>query len=194
MNADFRFDIAALVIVFAILFGSCTSSRSSISTIEQHSINNLMQRMDSIVTAHSVVRQDSTWRETILKQFQSIRERNDTSHLIVTDTAGRVIKETIIIRSERVTSSQTDRQEREVLLQRLETMDSTLTVMRLQQQRTDILLQQQKQTEIKEVPRSLTFWQQAQIWLGRLVLVSLAVVAGWFILKKKAWWLKLLRL
>ena len=51
----------------------------------------------------------------------------------------------------------------------------------------------QKQTEIKEVPKPLSWWQQMQLWLGRLVLVALAVLAAWFILKKKTWWLRLLK-
>jgi hypothetical protein len=32
-----------------------------------------------------------------------------------------------------------------------------------------------------------------QIWLGRLVLVALAVLAVWWLIRKKAWWLALLR-
>lgn len=40
----------------------------------------------------------------------------------------------------------------------------------------------------KPVPRPLSWFQQMQIWLGRMVLVALAVLAGWFILH---WWLRL---
>lgn len=40
----------------------------------------------------------------------------------------------------------------------------------------------------KPVPRPLSWFQQMQLWLGRLVLVAIAVLAGWFILR---WWLRL---
>ena len=33
----------------------------------------------------------------------------------------------------------------------------------------------------------LTWWQQLQQWLGRLVLIAIAVVAGWWIVKKRVW-------
>lgn len=45
----------------------------------------------------------------------------------------------------------------------------------------------------KQVPAQLSSWQQVQIWLGRLVLVVLAVLAAWWLIRKKAWWLALLR-
>ena len=45
----------------------------------------------------------------------------------------------------------------------------------------------------KRVPTQLSSWQQVQLWLGRLVLVALAVLAAWWLIRKKAWWLALLR-
>ena len=39
----------------------------------------------------------------------------------------------------------------------------------------------------KRVPQPLTTWQQLQLWLGRLVLLALALAAGVFILR---WWLR----
>lgn len=57
--------------------------------------------------------------------------------------------------------------------------DSLQSVRDLQQQRS--------------ASNPLTWWQQMQLWLGRLVLVALAVLAAWFILKKKTWWLRLLK-
>ena len=45
----------------------------------------------------------------------------------------------------------------------------------------------------KRVPAQLSSWQQVQLWLGRLVLVALAVLAAWWLIRKKAWWLTLLR-
>lgn len=42
----------------------------------------------------------------------------------------------------------------------------------------------------RPVPAELSWFQQMQIWLGRLVLVALALCAGWFILR---WWLRVKR-
>ena len=45
----------------------------------------------------------------------------------------------------------------------------------------------------KRVPAQLSSWQQVQLWLGRLVLVVLAFLAAWWLIRKKTWWLALLR-
>ena len=45
----------------------------------------------------------------------------------------------------------------------------------------------------KRVPAQLSSWQQLRIWLGNIVLVALAVLAAWWLIRKKAWWLALLR-
>lgn len=159
--------------------GSCTSTRTVSSTIDQHSVETLMQRMDSVIAKRTVVKQDSAWHELILRQFQSLQERNDTSHTLVTDTAGRVIKETLIIRQERATTSETDRHEREVLLHRLSVMDSTLAVMQQDISHTDSLLQQKNETEIKEVPAPLSWHQHLRLLLGNILLIALLVAAGY---------------
>lgn len=186
--------VAALIValVICVLFGSCTTHRE-VTSVEQHSIHDLMQRMDSVISTRQVIRQDSSWRELIMSQFQSIREHNDTSHTFVVDTAGRVIKETLVIRTERESNSQTDRSEREVLIHRLEVMDSTLSVMQLQFSHIDSLMQQ-RNTSIKEyAQRSLTFWQQARLWFANVVLVALIIAAAVWALRRRAWWLRLFR-
>lgn len=167
---------------------SCTTSRDT-SYVEQHRITDMMQRMDSLMHQKTVVQQDSAWRETILRQFQSIREKSDTSHFVVTDTAGNVIREKIVINNVREVNSETDRQEREVLMHRLDVQDSTLRVMQQQIQHSDSLLQQRQETVVREVKNPLSWWQQLRIWLGNLVLVALIVAAAIWLLKKKLPWL-----
>jgi hypothetical protein len=44
----------------------------------------------------------------------------------------------------------------------------------------------------KRVPAQLNTWQQLRIWLGNIVLVALAVLAAWWLIHKKTWWLRLL--
>lgn len=185
--------IIFVAVSIIMLISSCGTTRET-SFVEQHRIETLIDRMDSLTHVKTVVQQDSAWRETILKQFQSIREKSDTSHTFVVDTAGRVIKETLVINNVRETSSETDRQEIQVLSHRLETMDSTMNLMRQQLERSDSLLQAKETVIEKKVPAKLSWWQQMRIWLGNLVLLALLVAAAVLIVKKKAWWLKLLRL
>ena len=156
-------------------------------------MESMMDRMDSLLRVRTVVEQDSTWRETILRQFQSIRERSDTSHTVVVDTAGKVIKETLIINNVRETTSESDRQEREMLMHRLDVQDSTINLMRQQISHTDSLLQQRQETTVKEVEKPLTWWQQARLHLANVILIALAVLAAVWMIRKKTWWLNLLR-
>ena len=178
--------VLAIVLGLALcaLLGSCTTTKE-ISYAELHRIVTTANRMDSTLMAHTVARQDSTWHQEILRQFQSIREKSDTSHSVTLNAAGDTIRERIVINNIRETSNETDQQQLTVMSHRLEVMDSTLSVMRQQIEQSDSLLRQQKQTEIKEVAKPLNWFQQMQLWLGRLVLVALAVCAGWLIVKWK---------
>lgn len=181
-----------LGIVLISLFEGCTTPKS-VTTSEQHRIEHLMSRMDSVINTRQVVQQDSSWRELIMHQFQSIREKNDTSHTVVVDTAGRVIKETLIIQTEKESNSETDRHEREVMLHRLEVMDSTLSVMQQQLIHSDSLLQAKETVIEKPVEKKLSSWQQARLWLANAVLVAIAAAAAVFVIRKRAWWLSVLR-
>ena len=181
-----------LVIIICFLIGSCSTSKE-VSSVEYHRVENLMQRMDSVINTRQVIRQDSSWRELIMHQFQSLRERNDTSHTVVVDTAGRVISERIIIRTERESNSETDRQERQVLIHRLEVMDSTLTVMQQQFSHIDSLMQAKNTTITRYTQSTLTSWQQVRLWLANVVLVALFIAAAVWAWRKRAWWLRLFR-
>ena len=184
--------IITLILLCALCaFAGCTSPRTIASDTSEHHVENLMQHMDSLFRLRTVERQDSSFRESVLHQLQTLSERTDTSHTIVTDTAGRIIKETLIIRQERATTSETDRRERELLVHRLTAMDSTISVMRQQLQHTDSLLQQSHDTEVLQVPAPLTPWQQLRLHLANIMLILLALAAAIWALKNRASWLKL---
>lgn len=178
------FTVLLLLALTSLLTG-CTTRRSVSDTLEQRHTQEMLQRMDSTLMAHSIARQDSTWRQEILRQFQSIREKSDTSHSVTLNAAGDTIRERIIINTIRESYSQTDREQLTVMSHRLEVMDSIVRVQSELISCMDSLLYQQKQTEIKEVAKPLNWWQQMQIWFGRLVLVALAVCAAWLIVKWK---------
>lgn len=178
--------LGVLLVIWALM--GCTTTRVTETSSLEHHVSEMLDRMDSLVRVKTVVQQDSAWRETILRQFQSIREKSDTSHTFVVDTAGRVIKETLVINNVRETTSETDRQEIQVLSHRIETMDSTMNLMRQQLERSDSLLQTKETVVDKPVPADLSWWQQARIWLGNLVLVALMVAAAIWVYRK---WLHL---
>lgn len=179
--------VVALLAIVSLLTGSCTPQRIFTDTSEQRLSHEMVQRMDSLLSVRSITRQDSIWRQEILRQFQSIRESSDTSHSVTLNATGDTIRERIIIRNNRESNSETYRQQLTVMAHRLEVMDSTVQAQNLQLVRMDSLLRQQKQTEIKEVPPRLNWFQQLQLWLGRLVLLTLAIAAAVFILR---WWLR----
>lgn len=178
--------VLAIILGLALcaLFGSCTTTKE-LSYAELHRIVTTANRMDSTLMAHTVARQDSTWHQEILRQFQSIREKSDTSHSVTLNAAGDTIRERIVINNIRETSNETDREQLTVMSHRLEVMDSTVQVQSLQIAQMDSLLRQQKQTVTKEVAKPFNWFQQLQLWLGRLVLVALAVCAAWLIIKWK---------
>lgn len=165
--------------VLAFLVG-CTTTKESTSTVERHHVEQLMERMDSLMHIRTVEQHDSAWRETILRQFQSIREKSDTSRYVVADTAGRVIREKIVINNTREVTSESERHEREVLMQRLEVMDSTLSAIRQQQSYSDSILQQQ--TKNVEKHHELTWWQQMRLHLANIMLWAMLILGGiWFV-------------
>lgn len=47
---------------------------------------------------------------------------------------------------------------------------------------------------VQEVARPLSAWQQVRIWLGNVILAALGIAAGVWIIKKRTWWIRLLRI
>lgn len=185
--------VMVVLLTLSGILSGCTTQKTVTSDTSDHRVSDLMQRMDSLIGVHSVVQQDSTWRQEILRQFQSIRERSDTSHYIVQDTAGNVIREKIVINNVREVTSETDRQELTVMSHRLEQMDSTMQVMRRQLSHSDSLLQQSRKEVTKTVETPATWWHNLQLWMGRLAMLTLVVLLAIWMIKKRAWWLRLLR-
>lgn len=182
-----------LAIILCALLGSCTTQRVGTDTLDHRLSREMLQRMDSLFSVRKVMQQDSAFRQEILHQFQSIREKSDTSRNVMINAAGDTIRERIVINNIRETTSSTDRQLLTVLSHRLEVMDSTVQQQNLQISRMASLLRQQSKTIEVPVVQPLSWLQQMQLWLGRLVLVALAVLAAWWLIRKKARWLALLR-
>jgi len=185
--------LAVIILMVISALTSCTTQRIGTDMLDHRHSREMLQRMDSLLSVRTVTQQDSAFRQEILRQFQSIREKSDTSRSVMVNAAGDTIRERIVINNIRETTSSTDRQLLTVLSHRLEVMDSTVQQQNLQIIRMDSLLRQQSKTKEVPVAQPLSWFRQMQLWLGRLVLVALAVLAAWWLLKKRTWWLALLR-
>lgn len=174
-TAAFVLTIVAIVIMCFLLSG-CTTTRTTTNDTTHLSREVLMQ-MDSIISSRMVIRQDSSFHESVLRQLKSIIEKSDTSRTVVTNAEGDTIRERIVINNVREVTSETERHEREVIMHRLETIDSTLTAMQRQLERTDSTVAH-KET-IVEVPAKLTYWQRLRMQTGDIALIALALFLGW---------------
>lgn len=171
----FVLTIAAIVLVCIMLSG-CTTTRT-VNNDTTHFSREALAQMDSIISSRMVIRQDSSFRESVLRQLQSIIEKSNTSHTIVTNAEGDTIRERIVINNVREVTSETERHEREVIMHRLETIDSTLTAMQRQLEKTDSTVAN-KETVV-EAPAKLTYWQRLRMQTGDIALIALALRLGW---------------
>ena len=133
----------------------------------------LVERMDSLMSKTKITTQDSVFRSIFIRELQSIREHNDTSHYVVVDTAGNVVKEKIVINNTKEITSEKDREQLTMMSHRLEVMDSTLSVVKAHIERYDSLLSESKKETVKEVvkyPKS--YW----LFLGISIIVIIFAI------------------
>lgn len=172
----------AIIIGIVFLFCSCATKQSTEYT-EKHKMEKLIEKMDSLVSKSEVTSSDSTLHSTFIRELQSIREHNDTSHYVVVDTAGNVVKEKIVINNTKEVTSEKDREQLIMMSHRLEIMDSTLCAMKTHVERSDSLLSASKKETVKEVvkfPKS--YW-----WF-----VGISIISFIFAFVKLLRWLRII--
>lgn len=171
----------------------CATIKEKESFSEEHLIESMVSRMDSLVSKSALVQQDTSWHETFIRELQQIKEKSDTSHTMVVDTAGNVIKETIIINNTREITNEKYEREMEGLMHRVEKMDSVLAVNAQQTQRIDSLVREQsKQTVVqKQEPWYKQAWNNLKMILTSVV-VGMILLAVVLVLTRK-WWVKFLK-
>lgn len=183
--------IIILCITVLMLFGmsSCSTISDKESYVYRHRLESMMSRIDSMVSRQQTVVTDSSWRETVIKQFESIRENNDTSRTMVVDSAGNIVKETVIINHVKEVSSESDRLEIQGMRHSMERMDSTLSVMQLQLERSDSLLQTRDKQRVvtKPVPWYRRLWNNIEYLL-------IGSILGAAIIVTRRWWSKLFKI
>ena len=169
----------------------------SAGTEQSHSgqVTTQTVNVDSIVTA-------------ILQRTREEFARQEQEHEITTETLTETIDSLgrIVRQSQKTTDRTLSRQEQ----QRIERLEQTFEQQisraihehdsawhdrfaQYQASMTDSLSRIRDLQLQRSAQNPVGWWQRLQLWLGRLVLVALAVCAAWFILKKRAWWLRLLR-
>lgn len=154
--------IACMLIAFLLM--GCKSVSNKESFVENHRIENLVSMMDSLINRSHTVQQDSSWRETVIKELQSIKERSDTNHIVVMDTAGNVIRETTIINNTREVTSESTRLLMEGMIHKMDRMDSVMSIQnKLICEMDSLLRQSDKETTIeKKQSWWKALWQQAK--------------------------------
>ena len=164
-----------MCLLIAFLLVGCRTITNQESNTESHHIESLLEKVDSLINKTTTVKQDSVWRETVIKELQSIREKSDTSHTLVVDTTGKVIKEKIVINNTKEVTSEKDRQEIIGMIHRLEKLDSTLSVQNEQISKIDSLLKEKnKETTIE---KKQPWWQSfTQLTKGIIIGILLSVI------------------
>ena len=176
--------IASLIIglIVCLFIGSCTPARTVTST-ESRVVSDRLEQIDSLLRLKSVVTQDSAWRESVMRQFQSIRERSDTNRSVVVNAAGDTIREKVIINNVRESVSESERLEIQKLSSRIEMMDSTIRLLREQITHSDTL-QQQRETVVEPSSR-LSWWERAKLRMTDYLLYLLAAIGAFFAFRAK---------
>lgn len=166
-----------LLAAVMVLTGCRTVSVSERDT-EHHYLETWLSQLDSIVSRSQTVVADSSWRERFISELRSIREKTDTSRTLVVDTAGRVVKETLIINNTRETTNERYEREIEGLRHSLERMDSTMVVQSLTISRMDSLLRDHEKTEtvVEQQPWYRRWWHKIKFILIGIVIGILMVL------------------
>lgn len=170
---------ACIAFLLAVLLTSCQTINDHESYAERHRIESMMQWMDSVMTDRQTSVQDSSWRETVIRELQSIKERHDTSRVTVVDTAGNVVREKIVITNTTEVSNEKHERELEGMRHSIECMDSTVARQSQQLSRMDSLLQQRdhERTVVEQEPWYSRLWQKVKFVLIGIV-IGILIVLG----------------
>lgn len=172
-----------VVLFSAFLFCGCSTIREYEN--ENHSYMRMFERMDSMMRSTSLWQQDFMSKQTSIFESLKQSEKNDSSYTVIVNERGDTVKERIVIYHEVERESSVEREEKEMLMQRLRQIDSLFQVQFEKQAETDSLLKQEK--KVVEVPAKLNWWQKLRIILGNFVLMFAGCVVLYQIIKKRLW-------
>ena len=200
-----------LLAAFAIcsVFSSCATQK------QEHQEQTHVVVTDSGATEHNqavqvsnqTVNVDSIIR-VVMQRTREEFARQEQEHETVTETLTETIDSLgrIVRQSQKTTDRTLSRQEQQRIDRLEQTFEQQISraiqehdsawhdrFAQYQASMTDSLSRIRNLQLQRSAQNPVGWWQQLQLWLGRLVLVAIAVLAAWFILKKKTWWLRLLK-
>lgn len=168
-----------LTILSILCIYSCKTVDESTSYVERHQMDSFVNKVDSLFGLRVTSKSDSVWHDTFIRELHSIKEHNDTSHQVVVDTAGNVIKETIIIKNTKETVSETDRKELEMVISKMETMDSTMRAMTCQIEQYDSLISVSNKESVKEVTKIPKIFWYSMVFSILVIIFAIIKLIRW---------------
>ena len=152
-----------LMIIFAILFlSSCRTIKESETTNESHRMSELVDRMDSLFRFTSEFQQDIYSKQSSLIDSFRHNEKRDSSYSVVLNEKGDTVRERIVIYHEVEKDHSSEKTETEMLVHKVEKLDSMLKVSLEKQEKTDSLLRDHE----KIIQKQPTKWEQFRLDYG----------------------------
>lgn len=178
------FVITALIILVGLMgLTGCRTIKESEMTNENHKLSELMERMDSMMRTSYTWQQDLYSKQSSLVDSFRHNEKRDSNHVVVINEKGDTVRERIEIYHEVEKDHSSEKQETEMLVQKIEKLDSMLRVSVEKQAVTDSLLRERD--KYKEVEKEKTLGQRISTFFTDALVCVIIFVLVYIILKVK---------
>ena len=178
------FVITALIILVGLMgLTGCRTIKESEMTNENHKLSELMERMDSMMRTSYTWQQDLYSKQSSLVDSFRHNEKRDSNHVVVINEKGDTVRERIEIYHEVEKDHSSEKQETEMLVQKIEKLDSMLKVSVEKQAVTDSLLRERD--KYKEVEKEKTLGQRISTFFTDALVCVIIFVLVYIILKVK---------
>lgn len=178
------FVITALIVLIGLMgLTGCRTIKESEVTNENHKLSELMERMDSMMRTSYTWQQDLYSKQSSLVDSFRHNEKRDSNHVVVINEKGDTVRERIEIYHEVEKDHSSEKQETEMLVQKIEKLDSMLKVSVEKQAVTDSLLRERD--KYKEVEKEKTLGQRISTFFTDALVCVIIFVLVYIILKVK---------
>lgn len=178
------FVITALIILVGLMgLTGCRTIKESEMTNENHKLSELMERMDSMMRTSYTWQQDLYSKQSSLVDSFRHNEKRDSNHVVVINEKGDTVRERIEIYHEVEKDHSSEKQVEEMLVQKIEKLDSMLKVSVDKQAVTDSLLRERD--KYKEVEKEKTLGQRISTFFTDALICVIIFVLVYIILKVK---------
>jgi len=178
------FVITALIVLIGLMgLTGCRTIKESEMTNENHKLSELMERMDSMMRTSYTWQQDLYSKQSSLVDSFRHNEKRDSNHVVVINEKGDTVRERIEIYHEVEKDHSSEKQETEMLVQKIEKLDSMLRVSVEKQAVTDSLLRERD--KYKEVEKEKTLGQRISTFFTDALVCVIIFVLVYIILKVK---------